>query len=362
MGQKTQRKESRMSAVLETPQLPAVRAATALQVETLTTEFKALAEQSKSIVAITNPDGYAECHAARMRLVKARTSTTKRGKDAREDAQAFAKAVIEQEKALLAIIEPEEKRLQKIQDDHDAIEAEKKRVAAEAEAKRIESIQAKIASMISRPSEMAASQSFVIAEQIKFIEAVNPEGWAEEFLPVALEAQKKCIAALAAMFAGAKAREDVAAAEKAKLEAERAELEKLRAEQRERDRLALEARQREEAEARAKIEAEQAESRKRMAEEERLATERRAEEDRLRAEQRAKEDAEAKTRQEAIDAENARLRAEKQAQDNEKAEIERQRMELLDGNEILKLFVTRFGKRPEFRKVVTAIHAHLTGK
>jgi len=207
-----------VSAVLETPQLPAVRAATALQVELLTTEFKALAEQSKSIVAITNSDSYTECHAARMRLVKARTTTTKRGKEVREDAQAFSKAVIEQEKALLAIIEPEEKRLQKIQDDHDAIEAEKKRVAAEAEAKRIADIQEKIARFNNLPGEMAGMKSVVIAAECGLAMGMDVSAWAEEFTPVAQESQKKCVAALETMYAGVKAQEDVAAAEKAKSE------------------------------------------------------------------------------------------------------------------------------------------------
>jgi hypothetical protein len=350
-----------MSAVLETPQLPAVRAATALQVEVLSKEFKELAESSKSITGITNPESYRECQAARMRLVKARTATTKRGKEAREDAQAFSKAVIEQEKALLAIIEPEEKRLEKIQDDFDAIEAEKKRVAAEAEAKRIAHIQGEIAHFNNLPGEVAGKESKAIADQVDFVAKVDVGAWAEEFTPVALEAQRKCLAALNTMYDGTKAQEDAAAAEKAKIEAERAELAKLRAEQEERERVEKAKRDQEEAEARAKIEAEQAESRKRIADEERKAKERRDAEDAARAEQRAKEEAEARMRAEAQAKEDARLKAESDRLEAEKRETERQQRELMDGREILTRFIDRFGKRQEFKKVVTAIHHYLTG-
>ncbi len=351
-----------MNDMTQTAQLPAVqRAATALLVEVLSKEFKELAESSKSITAITNPESYQECHAARMRLVKARTATTKRGKEAREDAQAFSKAVIEQEKVLLAIIEPEEKRLQKIQDDFDAIEEEKKRVAAEAEAKRIAHIQGEISHFNNLPGEMAGKDSKAIANQIDLIAKVDVGAWAEEFTPVSLEAKNKCLAALDAMYNGTKVREEAAAAEKAKIEAERAELEKLRAEAAEREKADKARRDQEEAEARAKIEAEQAESRKRIAEEERLAKERRDAEDAERAKIRAKEEAETRERAEAQRAEDERLRLAREAVEAENRRIELERQELMDGKAILTRFLERFGKRPEFKKVVTAIHAYLTG-
>ena len=108
------------------------RVAVALNSEALIKEFTELAAASKDITAITNEASYQECHAARMRLVKARTTTIKRGKDVREDAQAFAKGVIVGVDQLLAIIGAEEKRLQEIQDAHDAIEEARKREAAEA--------------------------------------------------------------------------------------------------------------------------------------------------------------------------------------------------------------------------------------
>jgi hypothetical protein len=53
----------------------------------------------------------------RLGLRTARTTITKMGKELREDALAFQKAVISKEKELLAIIEPEEDRLEQLEDD-----------------------------------------------------------------------------------------------------------------------------------------------------------------------------------------------------------------------------------------------------
>ena len=57
-----------------------------------------LASKSKTIVAITNKDGRTECHAAAMTAKDARVSIEKAGKAAREDATAFSKAVIAEER------------------------------------------------------------------------------------------------------------------------------------------------------------------------------------------------------------------------------------------------------------------------
>lgn len=359
-----------MSAVLETPQLPAIqRAAIALRVEEVTKEFTALAASSKSITGITNEASYQECHAARMRLVKARTTTTKRGKEVREDAQTFSKSVIEQEKTLLAIIEPEEKRLQKIQDDFDAIEADKKRVAAEAEAKRIADIQAKIEAIKAQSTSMVGRDSVAIKEVLGQMQRMPAPTWADEFRPQVDDAVTKCILTLDLMLTGTLAQEAAVKVEADRVAAERAELAKLRAEQEERDRtervrLAEEAKVRElENQAtRAKIEQEQQESQRRIDEAERLAKEKRDQEDAARAQERAKADAEARMAAEAQAKEEARLKAERDVLEAEQREIQRQREELLDGNALLKRFLEKYGKRPEFRKVVTAIHAHLTAE
>ena len=111
----------------------AERATRALGLLTIEADLIALAERSKSIVAITNAAGYDQCHAARIALKNQRVEIARRGKMARDDATQFSKAVIAEEKRLIGFIEPEEDRLQALQDAHDAaIEAEKQaKIAAE---------------------------------------------------------------------------------------------------------------------------------------------------------------------------------------------------------------------------------------
>jgi hypothetical protein len=269
------------------------RVAVALNSEALIKEFTELAEESASITAITNDDSYQQCHAARMRLVKARTTTVKRGKDVREDAQAFAKGVIVGVDQLLAIIGAEEKRLQEIQDAHDAIEEARKREAAEAEAKRIALAQACIAEINGKPMAMTGKPSAAIAVTLHDLRAMDVTPWAAEFLPIALDAQAKAVATLEQLHAGAVAQEQAAAAEATRIADERAELAKLRAEQQERDRqeqarIADQVRRQAEADAvaRAKIEAEQRASRELIEQQERSARLAREEQDRKASEDR----------------------------------------------------------------------------
>ena len=70
------------------------RAAVALQSDKARAELTALAASSQSITAPTNPAGRAECHAAAMAAAGARIAIAKAGKDARDDATQFSKAVI----------------------------------------------------------------------------------------------------------------------------------------------------------------------------------------------------------------------------------------------------------------------------
>jgi hypothetical protein len=110
-------------------------------------ELKTLAEQSKNIVELNNPDAYKECHAARMALRSTRTDIEKRGKVAREDAQAFSKAIIAEEKRLIGFIEPEEQRLKVLQDAWDEREEAEKQAKIKAEQDRINLINQKIESL-----------------------------------------------------------------------------------------------------------------------------------------------------------------------------------------------------------------------
>jgi len=111
--------ESKQLTVIE-------RAAVALGASECEKQLTDLVDESQSITTITNPAGRDECHASAMKATKARTGITSTGKTARDDANAFSKAIIAEEKRLVAIIEPEELRLKSLRDEWDAkIEAEK---------------------------------------------------------------------------------------------------------------------------------------------------------------------------------------------------------------------------------------------
>lgn len=115
-----------------------------------------LAKQSVAITTISNNGGLQECHAARMRLKNARIEIEKLGKSARDDATKFSKAVIAEEARLVALIEPEEKRLQAIQDAWDAAR-EAERIAHEnAERERLARIQEAIERYLESAKEKVA--------------------------------------------------------------------------------------------------------------------------------------------------------------------------------------------------------------
>src|SRR3954468_24680793 len=120
------------------------RASIALGASEHEKKLRELAKQSTEITVITNPAGYQQLHAARMVLKNERVALEKLGKSARDDATKFSKAVIEEEKRLIAIIEPEEKRLQGIQDEHDSRIERERMAKIEAEQKRVAEIQSRI--------------------------------------------------------------------------------------------------------------------------------------------------------------------------------------------------------------------------
>jgi hypothetical protein len=301
-------------------------------------ELRDLAARTNGINAITNKDGYQQVHSGRMALKNERLSIQSLAKEARDDATKFSKAVIAEEKRIIAIISPEEDRLQKLQDDYDAaIEAEKQAKIA-AEQKRVRDLQELVESYRGNQTLTASSGSALIAEHIEDLERQPVDESFQEFQEQAAEAKAAGLERLRTLHAAAVAHE----AEQARIVAEREELARLRAEEEkrqaaERARLAEEervakaardaeaARQAAELKAqREKQEAEAAAERKRIAEEEAAAKAARdaeaakqAEELRLQREAQAKADAEAKAIR---DAEAAKLAA-------ERAEFERQQAE-----------------------------------
>lgn len=235
-----------------------------------------------------------------------------------------------------------------------AEESRKEREKAEREQKereRVATINDAIAAITASPGFAVGKPSTEVTQALDRAHAVVIDDSYGEFRTLAQAAKDKAITTLQQLHAGALAQEAQQVEAQARAEAERQELARLRSEATERERLET-ARRAEQDEAdrktRAAIAAEQEGSRQRIAEQERIAREAREAED---AAAKKKRDAQA-----AEDAaEKARINAVLEQQEAERREIVRLQNELLDGAQMLNKFVERFGKRAEFKGVVTAI-------
>ena len=243
------------------------RASVALGSSALEIHLTDLVKKHADIVTIANKDGREQVHAAAMVLRKQRTTIAAAGKGARDDAAKFCKAVIDEEKRLIGLIEPEEDRLIKLRDDWDAEREAEKQAAIAKEAMRRKHIEEMIDAIRNTvfvsPRESSASIEAIIAatESLDVSEAIY-----EEFAPAAARAKAEVLESLRetldlAKFneadqARIKAEQDAAAAQ---LAAERAEMERQLAEAQEQTRIAAEKAETDRKEAAAKLEAERAE-------------------------------------------------------------------------------------------------------
>lgn len=218
----------------------------------------------------------------------------------------------------------------------DQIKADERRKAAEAAAK----VKAEADRIAAEEAARKAEEERIMAEQRAEIERQREE----------LAAKQRAVEAAQRAEMGKIEAEQRAAREK--FEAEQLEAIKAR---READRLAQEARDKADAEARAKREAE--ERRIREAQEkvdaERREIEERERKARFEAEERARIEREAKEAEE---------RAKREAEEAKEREIRRAAAELEDGTEMLRAFVSTYGKREEFKGIAKAIGAFLGGE
>lgn len=314
------------------------RAAIALGADEGEKQLIALAKKYTDITDIKNPAGRTQCHAAAMELSNARIHVDKTGKAAREDANAFQKAVIAEVTRRVAIIKPEEERLLAIRDKWDAEREAERQAKLAAEKARVDAIRAKINAMRNRPAEMVGMPSDEIGEIANVLsETVIDLATYMEFAGEAQVERDHVVTKLREMQAAQAAVEQ----EQARLAEERAQLE--------RDRAAVAEHARKEAAARAEREAAEREQRRIAEEEQRLIQERaaaamreqqEAHERRMAAERaeiqrqqdelnRAREVAEAAAKLEADHAEgleeNARIDAVRDAADHAaRAEVARQ--------------------------------------
>lgn len=247
-----------MTTQLTLPQ----RAAAALGTPKHETELVLLVAEARTIEAVKNKDGREQCHSMAMQLKTARTSIEKAGKMAREDAQAFSKAVIAEQNRLIAIIEPDEQRLLQLRDQWDKEREAEKRAKEEAERQRIAGIQKMIGHLRDYPSMHLHSDAATLKAAIDEFDGWVPhETDYAEFVPTAAEAIAASMEKMRGMLAAVMAREEEAkrvAAEREALEKERAEIAARKAEQ---ERIAAEERAKHEAEMRAQQEALEAQRR-----------------------------------------------------------------------------------------------------
>jgi hypothetical protein len=224
---------------------PAMRAAIALDSARHRKELADLVKKSAGIVAVLNGDARDEAHRAGMVLKNARVNIQRRGKEAREDATAFGKAVIAEEKTLVDLILPEEARVLRLRDEWDAqVEAERQAKVA-AERARVDRLQYRIAEIRTLPALMTGKSAEEIGCEIYRLATNIPGASFEEFEEQAKAARLEALDKLAKMETeqrGVEIRQESARqeaerqrldqeAEAARLKAEREELARLRAEQ-----------------------------------------------------------------------------------------------------------------------------------
>lgn len=211
------------------------RAAIALQSGKLALELTELAESTKDIVAITNKDGRAQCHAAYMVAKNTRIGIEKLGKAARDDANNFSKACVAEENRLVALIEPEETRLMALRDEFDAKEKAEKEAKEAAERHRIQAIRTKIDTFASFASNAMKPEAKAteVQEILDRVSATEIDASYGEFHGDAAEARGLAIQRIKETLNAKQAAEAEAervAAERAQLEAQRIELDRQRQE------------------------------------------------------------------------------------------------------------------------------------
>lgn len=213
------------------------RAAVALGAAEHEIRLRELVKSSADIVAVIDMPGRDQAHRIGMNLKGARVAIEKVGKAAREDATAFSKAVIAEEKRLIGIAAPEEERILGLRDTFDAAEQARKDALIAAERARVEAIQADIERLRAITPRLVGKSADDLAFALKDMQSMKvEESRFFEFTDSAVKVVADVVAAIESMHAAAVEREAAAhaaeqarIAEAARLEAERKELAELRA-------------------------------------------------------------------------------------------------------------------------------------
>lgn len=291
---------------------------------------------------LSTTKGDKEARAARLELVRLRTSLEAKRKELKAPALERSRLIDDEAKRITsAILELETPIDQQIKAAEQKREAEHQ-AKIEAERQRVATIRARIESITSVALRAVGKPAAEVEAKIKLLVGITVGPDFAEFKAVAESAHADTLGKLRDMHAAALAAE----AEAARLAAERAELERMRAEQEERERVERErmaaeqariaAEQRAEAE---RLEALAREQRERLAADEAAAKAEREKADRAAAAERAEQDriaAEARAaEQRRIDEQAAELRRQQEAEAaeqrrrDEEAQAERRRQEAM---------------------------------
>ena len=217
------------------------RAQVALNTKVREAALIALAAASRDLVEIRDSASFQQVHGARMERKRARIDVEYTAEKAREDANNFSKAMIAEQKRLVAIVQPEESRLEAMEVAYNAKVAAEKEAKRKAEQERIARIQALIAEI--REYAITDGTAATIAVNMDQLEQFQIDAGFGEFAgdaeQVKVAVMNKLNAAHAQAVdreAAAKAEAERLAAEQARLKAEREELERQQAIQAERQR------------------------------------------------------------------------------------------------------------------------------
>ena len=218
---------------------PAERAVIVLDSHKAEEQLRAMLTETADITEVKDKDSRTMAHNAAMKLKNARVAIEKTGKTARDDANAFAKAVIAEEKRLTAIITPEEDRLLALRNEYDRKVEEERQERERKERERVDGIKSRIAAIKLLPLDSANDTSEQLHATIHELMDLPIGDDFAEFKEEAEAAKWDAISALQQLWDAATEREAAAArlaeenarlqAERDKLAAERAELEALRA-------------------------------------------------------------------------------------------------------------------------------------
>ena len=197
------------------------RAAVALKSSETEKHLLELAAKNKAIVAILDKPGREQAHGAAMELKRTRVAIENTSKAARDDATKFSKAVIAEEKRLVAIIEPEETRLLTLRDDWDDAMAAIKALAEKKERERIMAINERIAELrgyVNLALQCRTAERIASLLEKLTAQEVTPELY-QEFESEAAIVKESALVRLGEILTAKKAEEDERARVKAEQEA-----------------------------------------------------------------------------------------------------------------------------------------------